>query len=173
MEAFKGTTRIAFLVFFASHIPITILFDGQCVTPESRLPQFLLDLTQFEIDTFKDPLIRDARQLLWFKSVVACEVLLQLPYFFVACSYLLQSQRTVYPDAFRVASIAYGAHTATTLVPILATLATNPDATLPERGLVTALYLPYLIFPLWILYLAATTGTGNRAQTTTTKKKKQ
>ena len=115
--------------------------------PESWLPQFLLDLMQFEIDKLKDPLIRDARQLLWFKSFVVCEVLLALPYFFVACSNLLQSQQTVYPDAFRVASIAYGTHTATTMVPILATLITNSDATLPERVLMTAVYMPCLIFP--------------------------
>jgi hypothetical protein len=35
-------------------------------------------------------------------------------------------------------------------------LATNEVAVLQERVLVTSMYLPYLIFPLWILWIAAT-----------------
>jgi hypothetical protein len=49
------------------------------------------------------------------------------------------------------------------MVPILATLVTNPDVSLQERFLITAMYIPYLIFPLWILGIAATdaaTATG-------------
>ena len=99
----------------------------------------------------------NAHNLLWFQSIVTLELLFQLPFFFVALYYLSDASDKSYPDSFRTACIAYGAHTATTMAPILATLVTNSNATMTERMAVTAVYLPYLVFPLWILWIAATT----------------
>ena len=154
---------MAFLGFWASHIFFTIFIDGQVVVPQ-LFPPLLKEFLAWYCACFKDPLMSQATittpQLLWFRAMVSCEMCFQLPFFIVAVRMLLLSNHHhhhhhQYPNWFRYACIAYGSHTATTMAPILATLLiNNPDATLPERILITALYLPYLIFPLWILRLA-------------------
>ena len=45
------------------------------------------------------------------------------------------------------------AHTATTLIPILACHCDNASASLLEKVMVISIYLPYLIFPLWMVYI--------------------
>jgi hypothetical protein len=156
MKPLQGSTRLSFLGFFASHIIITLIIDSQAILPLEWIPGVLQDLLAFEVATFNDPLMGNARELLWFQSLVTCELLFQVPYFVAAVYFFRGETASVYPDWFRSASIAYGAHTATTMAPILTTLATNEAASLQERVLVTSMYLPYLIFPLWILWIAAT-----------------
>ncbi|GAX26753.1 hypothetical protein FisN_2Hh297 [Fistulifera solaris] len=168
MEAFTGTTRLILLGFFASHIIFTICLDGQAVIPLSFFPQFLIDLGEFEVATFNDPLMGNARNLLWFQSFVVLELCFQLPFFCVAVYYLSQSDRSTYPDGFRSACIAYGAHTSTTLVPILTSFwASEHVASFTERVLLTSLYFPYLAIPLWLLW---TTATATPTQTNSSKK---
>lgn len=166
MDAFTGTTRLILLGFFASHIIFTICLDGQALIPLSFFPQFLVDLGKFEVAAFNDPVMGNARNLVWFQSLVALELCFQLPFFCVAVYYLSQSDRTVYPDGFRAACIAYGAHTSTTLVPILATFWSSEHvATTLERSFLTSLYFPYLAIPFWLLWTTATsapTGTHNK-----------
>jgi hypothetical protein len=156
MKPLQGATRTAFLGFFASHIIITLIIDSQAIAPLEWIPVVLQDLLAFEVATFNDPLMGNARELLWFQSLVTCELFFQVPYFLAAVYFFRRETTSEYPDWFRSASIAYGAHTATTMAPILTTLAFNAAASFQERLLVTAMYLPYLIFPLWILWIAAT-----------------
>jgi hypothetical protein len=156
MRPLVGATRLSFLGFFASHIIFTLIIDSQAIVPLEWIPVVLQDLLAFEVATFNDPLMGNARELLWFQSLVACELFFQLPYFFAAVFFFRGETARAYPDWFRSACIVYGAHTATTMAPILTTLATNEAASLQERALVTAMYLPYLIFPLWILWIAVT-----------------
>jgi hypothetical protein len=156
MKPLQGSIRTAFLGFFASHIIFTALVDGQALFGR-WYPQSLQDLNAWYSTTFKDPLMGAAPgELLWFQSLVTCEILFQLPFFFAACYYLAAKDSPSYPDSFRCACIAYGAHTATTMAPILTTLVTNSAATVSERMMILGFYLPYLIFPVWILAIAVT-----------------
>ena len=53
MLTLQGNTRIAFLIFFASHIPITLLVDGQAFFSRSFYPQVLQDVVDLYAATFK------------------------------------------------------------------------------------------------------------------------
>jgi hypothetical protein len=183
MKALQGATRMAFLGFWASHIFFTIIIDGQVVLPQWLFPPLLRDLLAWYAALLNDPLMSNSSNnnstnsssdsssnsdsstgtggLLWFQALVTCELCFQLPFFIVAVRMLNNNKHNYYPNWFRHACIAYGAHTATTMAPILATLISNTEAaTVPERVIITALYLPYLIFPLWILLLAVQDGNG-------------
>jgi len=176
MEPLTGTKRLAFLGFFASHIFITLFVDGQALLSPRLFPAPLKSMLAWYVETMKDPLMANASELVWFQSLVACELVFQVPFFFAACYFLWSrgsgggggdsGSRGVYPEWFRYWCIAYGSHTATTMVPILATLllavpenpddadATTTTTTLTERISLVAVYLPYLVFPACILMLA-------------------
>ena len=85
----------------------------------------------------------------WFRAIVWAELVLQLPFFFVAAAALHRRQ-----DAqIRPFMLLYGAHTATTLLPILAAIFAEDDTqrTLPQRLLLAAIYFPFLAVPLAIV----------------------
>jgi EXPERA (EXPanded EBP superfamily) len=153
MRALQGATRRAFLGFFASHIIFTVVMDGQAIDGAKQYPVMLQDFHAWYVAKFNDPLMGGIP--LWFQCFVVAELCLQLPYFFVACYFLSSTTLSHYPSWFRSSCIAYGAHTATIMIPILTTLASNANATDLERYVILAIYLPYLIFPLWILSIAA------------------
>jgi EXPERA (EXPanded EBP superfamily) len=117
MRALKGATRTAFLGFFSSHIFFTLIIDLQALLPPAVFPKAMQDFLVWYATTLKDPIMSDPQSLLWFQSLIFCEMFFQLPFFFVACYFLRSSDAvaTDYPDWFRTACIAYGAHTATTL----------------------------------------------------------
>jgi hypothetical protein len=187
MKALQGATKMAFLGFWISHIFFTILIDGQVVVPH-LFPTVLREFLAWYCALFSDPLMSSAvtsitssavtesspSSLLWFQALVTCELCFQLPFFIVAVRMLLlrvQSSKhhehdDRYPDWFRYACIAYGSHTATTMAPILATLIVSSTSTAQERVTITALYLPYLIFPLWILRLAVQDDNDDNSSTT-------
>lgn len=155
MKAFTGATRTAFLIFFSSHIPITLLVDSQALLPSSLYPQAVKDLLDFYVNLVNDPLM--ARPLFagpWFQSFVVGELLFQLPFFCLAIRMMLNGQST-WPDWFRTACIIYGSHTSTTLIPILATVIMNPEASISNKLVCVSVYLPYIIFPAWLMVLAA------------------
>ena len=96
----------------------------------------------------------------WFSSLVSIEVMFQLPFFFLAIYALLQQpkdpqKRTIRGDGpFKSLCIVYGSSTATTLVPILQHILTDEETELSEKGILLSFYLPYLIFPLWLVVIA-------------------
>ena len=98
---------------------------------------------------FDDHLMRRGSTPLWLQSFLVCEGLLQLPFFFVATRALLQRQCS---ERVRVMFIVYGAHVATTVVPILA------DLLSAEKPVLAAIYCPYFFVPL---SLAMLFGAGN------------
>ena len=57
-----STLRVAFdyliIVFFVSHIPITLLVDSQGVFPREWYPNFARNMLDDFIRDFKDPLVR-------------------------------------------------------------------------------------------------------------------
>lgn len=86
----------------------------------------------------------------WFTSLVSLEIVFQLPFFFYAVYSILNCAYGFY---FRPLCIAYGASTATTLIPILACVLSDDDTTTSEKGVLLGFYLPYLMFPLWLMIL--------------------
>jgi hypothetical protein len=154
MQALTGSPRISFLFFFISHIPATVLLDGQGSFLPIPYPQALVDFVDWYATTLNDPLFLAKPMGLWLSAFMTGECFLQLPYFILAI-HMLASKNEVYPEWFRLVSLIYGAHTATTLVPILTLLLTNPDATLFQRLFLSSIYVPYLIFPAWLICLCA------------------
>lgn len=166
MPTLQGLTRTAFLCFFASHIPITLIIDGQAFFPRSYYPQALRDVVDWYALTFKDKLMTYPMER-WFTSIVSIEILFQLPFFFLAVYALLQHPRN-YGDGdggasaltrgdglFRSLCLIYGSSTATTLIPIFACILTDEDTTIGEKGVLMGFYLPYFIFPMWLVVIAA------------------
>jgi len=155
MRTLSGATRLAFLAFFSSHIPITLLVDGQAFLPQSLYPDIVKDVLRWYTATFADNLM-SAPYDVWFRSVVFCELFFQLP-FFVYAVYTLRTPMNANGGQggwFRPLCLIYGSHTATTLVPILATIATDPVSTFYQKIALFGFYLPYLLFPLWLVYIA-------------------
>ena len=100
----------------------------------------------------------------WFTSLVSLEILFQLPFFFYAVNSLLRNN---YGPYFRPLCMVYGASTATTLIPILASISSDSNITTNEKGVLFGFYLPYLIFPLWLTIIsvfdeAAAASTANK-----------
>mmetsp|Transcript_1812 Transcript_1812/g.2535 ORF Transcript_1812/g.2535 Transcript_1812/m.2535 type:complete len:187 (+) Transcript_1812:153-713(+) len=168
MKVFTGGVRIAFLIFFASHIPITLTIDGQAFIPEVLYPELLKNFVDWYAITFNDPLMSRPFDT-WFSAMVSCEVFFQLPFFAIAVYMVLNSGRSnnnnnnhetittrkKYPSWFQKACLIYGSHVCTTLIPIFAILGTNPNTNTFEKLITIGVYSPYFVFPAWLLYLAA------------------
>ena len=138
-------TRAIFLVYLITHIPATMMIDSQVVLPRALVPAFARKALEWHIATNNDVLM--ANQPPWLRGLVACELLFQLPFFFVAVKALMGRKNWI-----RGYCIAYGAHTATTLVPILQYI--WEDETFKsekQRVALIAIYAPYLIVPLWLM----------------------
>ena len=83
-----------------------------------------------------------------------CELVFQLPFFFVAISALRRRD-----EGAKGWLLAYGAHTATTLAPILQYIwESDAIASELERWKLIGVYSPYLVVPLWIV--SCTIGEG-------------
>lgn len=154
LEKMEQLLSAVVIGYFASHIPITIFIDAQAVLPPSLFPALARDFLAWFCDTWRDPLMCAAPgSAPWFAAIVSAELLFQLPFFFVALFAWIARR-----EWLRLPLIFYGAHTATTLVPIYGTLV---DAF--SRGRIdssrfiflAAVYAPYLIMPLFLAALAA------------------
>lgn len=135
----------------------------QTVIPTKHYPKPLRDLLQWHVVTNGDFLVRD--NPIWFASLVWCEMLLQLPFFFAATYAYVAGKNWI-----RAPAIAYGAHAATTLVPILAELALSAAGRAnPRRTELLAIYSIYLAMPLAIALSMA----GSRIPFPSARKKKE
>ena len=155
--------RVVLLVFFVTHIPATLLVDAQAgapaaargvacagltrrahaVIPARFVPAFASKLLAWHVANTGDPLMA-APFAPWFRALICAELALQLPFFFAA-SYAFATRG----NWIRIPALVYGVHTATSLIPILAELATSPKVpTEAARLQLRALYLPYLLLPL-------------------------
>lgn len=199
MKTLNGKTRLAFLAFFGSHIPATLCIDMQAFLGQFvAYPQVLQDILSWYCDLLHDQLMKPPQYDTWFHAIVGGEIIFQLPFFFVACYMLWNStltpstatatdtgidtptceSRSTYTAGsgwFKSACIVYGTHTATTLIPILAChIFDNEGATVMQKVGVVSIYLPYLIFPLWLVYIACANenifGERERQQISTKKK---
>ena len=91
----------------------------------------------------------EARLRLGFRLAPSCPGVLQLPFFFIGFKAFYERQNWI-----RIPGVVYGAHTATTLVPILAEILHSdsfPDEA--ARWKLFFIYLPYLIVPASMAYV--------------------
>lgn len=163
MPALQGHTRTAFLCFFISHIPITLIIDGQGLFSRHFYPECVRGLLDWYAITFNDKLMTAPHQP-WFLSLILLEVFFQFPFFILAVYAILQSSKKnngndsptlIRGDGvFRSLCLIYGSSTATTLMPIFASFLTDHGTTVGEKGVLLGFYLPYLIFPLWLVVIA-------------------
>jgi hypothetical protein len=137
------------LTYFTTHIPATLIIDAQAALPSLGIqhPQFAVDLLNWYCQQYADPCMCSRPP--WFVAIVCFELLFQLPFFFVVL--WAWPKRASW---LRIPMICYGAHTATTLVPIFGELFSAP---LQQHQLIVlcGFYLPYFCIPLALMWFAA------------------
>jgi hypothetical protein len=165
MKPPRGTAYTAFFLFFLSHIPITLIMGGQAILPSFLYPKTLVDLVAWYAQIVGDPLMTRPFDI-WFTALVACEVFFQLPFFM----FMVQVMKNKQPwsNGIRSLCIIYGSHVTTSMVPVFVTLIANPDSSRVQKIVAVNFYLPYLAFPVWLIYLAIhdalTVGTAGKAK---------
>ncbi|KAI8878087.1 hypothetical protein K501DRAFT_336980 [Backusella circina FSU 941] len=142
---FSRPLDLVYFIYFATHIPVTVCIDFQAFYPPEWVPQILKDALLMYTRDFKDPFMSSKEPTYWFLSFVVCELLVQLPFFFIACVGLVRDSKYI-----RLPLAVYGAHVATTVAPLLAEVLLNPayDLTQSERYILSGFYAPYFILPL-------------------------
>lgn len=131
--------RIALLLYFGSHIPITLFIDAQGLLYD-YYPSQLRAINNWYISTYGDHLM-DQRPY-WFQSFILAELCFQLPFFFVAF-YALYSKK----NWIRIPGIVYGVHVATTVWPIIPELLLAPNNPIGNKLWLLAFYSPYFLMP--------------------------
>mmetsp|Transcript_25253 Transcript_25253/g.86614 ORF Transcript_25253/g.86614 Transcript_25253/m.86614 type:complete len:494 (-) Transcript_25253:103-1584(-) len=138
----SDASRRFYVCFFAVHVPMTLFVDAQAVLDQRLFPAPLRSVLAWHVQVNGDALM--AKPPPWFKAVVWAEVLLQLPFFCAAVKALCRRE-----DAqLRPFALVYGAHTATTLLPILAHIFTDAGRTPLQRFALGGIYAPFLFVPL-------------------------
>ncbi|KAI0083842.1 transmembrane protein 6/97 [Irpex rosettiformis] len=151
----------AYFLFFALHIPATLLIDLQALYPQSLVPGIIAQLPKFYISMSKDPLISGAFSgsdaFIWFRTFLTLEAIFQLPVFVLGMRGLLRGSRAIY-----VLLLIYGASTATTTLPCIAVVFTTPitsaetvaaniaSISAEQRLLLLTSYIPFFLMPLLI-----------------------
>lgn len=139
-----------YLCYFLTHVPVTVLIDAQAALPRALFPRFAIALYDWHVETHQDVLL--ANPPVWFRSFIICELLFQLPLFLYAIRVLYGCvDLAVLPPLAQRLFVAYGAHVATTLVPILSTIYTSSLLTSHQRAILSLLYAPYFVIPLTLL----------------------
>jgi len=82
MRTLSGKTRYAFLLFFLTHIPITMMIDAQAFIPQRFFASPIRELFKWYCFRFKDSLMTAPHDV-WIQAVIACECFLQIPFFFL------------------------------------------------------------------------------------------
>jgi hypothetical protein len=154
MRHLTGRTRTAFIIFFITHIPITLVIDAQVIFPKTLVPKLCQKLLECYYATFSDNLMKPPYDNVFFSSLVLCELVFQLPFFFIA-TYALLTRNVSGEGWFRSACMIYGSHTTTTLVPILGSIIADAATDSSQKILLFFFYFPYFIFPLWLTLIAA------------------
>lgn len=137
-------------IYFLTHIPITLLIDGQVLFHE-YYPPLLQSVFNFWCHNFDRLLLE---RPMWLKVMVAVELVCQLPLFplLAALFYRGIDKRPLQLfSRMHWIVVLYGAHTCTTLIPIMGSIWFDQKYT-PESSFVAAVlsvsYLVYFICPL-------------------------
>lgn len=132
--------RGMFIVYFVTHIPISICLDFQVIFGQYYPPN-LVALNDWYIANYKDPMI--SGKPIWLKSFIWAEFLFQLPFFFVATYGLLYKCNWL-----RIPAIIYGTHVATTVWPLITEFIFSETNSVIEKAILIAFYAPYFAIPL-------------------------
>lgn len=73
--------RFIYLVYFITHIPITLCIDLQALFGQ-YYPELLKGLYSWYLSTYNDILMKEVP--LFLKSFIYAEIIIQLPFFFIA-----------------------------------------------------------------------------------------
>ncbi|KJE93306.1 hypothetical protein CAOG_009746 [Capsaspora owczarzaki ATCC 30864] len=149
--------RIALLLYFLSHIPISILIDFQAILPRDWFPKFALDATAWYTEAFGDYLLANPPQ--WYKSFIWIELIFQLPFFFVAFYGILTRKAWI-----RSPLLIYGAHVVTTVTAIVYEAVMSGKLTQAQLPWFLAIYAPYFFLPLSLVFLCSCSNFPVKAQ---------
>ncbi|KAI5123502.1 hypothetical protein M0805_006662 [Coniferiporia weirii] len=144
---------LLYFAFFLTHIPATLLLDLQALYPRALVPAPLARLPELYLHLVPDPLIAGARDggpaWVWFRTFLVLEAVFQLPVFCIGLRALWRDTNT---RTLHVLLLIYAASTSTTVLPCLTTLlapsASGAGLTPPQRALLLAAYVPFLLVPL-------------------------
>ncbi|KAG7093985.1 hypothetical protein E1B28_007615 [Marasmius oreades] len=143
---------LVYTLFFAFHIPISLLLDFNAIYPPKFTPAALTSLQMWYLEFTQDPLMvgiasgKGATELMWFHSFIYMELLFQLPTFVLGIRGLTKNSPKIYPLL-----CLYGASTATTTLPCLlhVTQAFHANAiTTAQFSILISGYVPFLVIPL-------------------------
>ncbi|TFK39887.1 transmembrane protein 6/97 [Crucibulum laeve] len=151
-----------YFLFFAIHIPASLLIDLQYLYPSWLVPNFIRNLLMFYVKMSNDPLIGglagyfgNNSHLIWLKSYITLEAIFQFPVFILGMLGLYKGSRSIY-----VLLLVYAASTATTALPCVMYLLQVPHATpdsigkgivslsFEQRLLLLSSYIPFFLIPL-------------------------
>jgi len=150
--------RKVYIAYFATHVPATILIDSQAIVPEKYVPSFARQLLKFHIKQNDDFLMLE--QPMWLKSFIVCEVLVQLPMFYVLLRKLLRKEET----NIRWMGVGYSSHVMTTMVPILTEIYRRGSLTL------FLIYFPYFFRAFTVVLFAGDEPRRSRVRKKKTKR---
>jgi hypothetical protein len=74
---------LIYVIYFATHIPVTMDIDFQIFYPHHSVPQVLKDALDMYITVYKDRFMDSPTPVYWFLSFVCCELVVQLLFFFI------------------------------------------------------------------------------------------
>ncbi|KZW01237.1 hypothetical protein EXIGLDRAFT_638557 [Exidia glandulosa HHB12029] len=151
---------LLYVAFFIIHIPCSMLVDFQAFYPSWIPTAYKLPaLANWYLATYGDPVLAGGMGLhgrpvdvIWLKSFFYIEALFQFPVFFIGAWALYNNRRAWYPLL-----IAYGASTATTLIPCIAYIIAYPSANKPvldfatmtssQKAQVIGMFGPWVVIP--------------------------
>lgn len=139
------TFRIIFLIYFITHIPITLFIDFQALFG-SLYPRSLQSIIRWYTSIYHDFLMENPPT--WFQSFIFAELVFQFPFFFYAIWALLNRDNTI-----RIPGIVYGVHVATTVLPILSEFFNSNKLSNSSRWILIGFYFPYFLIPFLFAFI--------------------
>ncbi|KAJ3162426.1 hypothetical protein HDU86_004907 [Geranomyces michiganensis] len=177
------SASLAQFLFYATHVPSTLLLSLQNFIPPTIVPTALQSVLAHWVALSGDPILapivshsskenivlHDATQRTWVSAILAAECTVGVLGLLWILRKGVDNPRT-YP-----AQIAHAAHTATTTGILLADLyATQPSRTAQQNAILFCAYAPYFFVPLWILWrrMAGGGGVGESSSSASKKAKR-
>ncbi|CAM9871082.1 unnamed protein product [Ectocarpus sp. 6 AP-2014] len=145
--------RWGFAAFFSSHLLITLLLDVQALPIGENFPQVLKGIMEFHIETNNDYFMAKPTAP-WFAALVWLELLGQVPFFVFATVGFVRRW-----NAVRIPCIIYGTSAFTSVVPIIGDILASSEVTDPQRYKLICIYMPWLILPLILALMMASSPT--------------